>query len=264
MFRSAFLFFFIFFLTTLKATSVGNPSAPHAIEEGFFISPSSNMSFRLGYEGNFTSNQRLKQEGATSKRVNEFSESANSGTLTINVLNRLDVFATFGQAKIKANWIIEPESNVFSYLDLETEYNTRYSAGLKAIFFEWGKASVSFGGKYICNKPEIISISKDGRLFPMAKNDFKFWQWQIDGGVSYKIDFFIPYVSLAYSKVRAKVFVEDLILNSNNLSELTMENKNSLGMALGCTLTNSKYFMLNIEARLFDEESYTVSADIRF
>jgi hypothetical protein len=43
-----------------------------------------------------------------------------------------------------------------------------------------------------------------------------------------------------------------------------MENKNSFGMAVGCTLTCSKYVMLNVEARLVDEESFTVSGDIRF
>lgn len=252
------------FSSMVFASPVGNPAAPNAIEEGFFIPPSSSMSVRLGYEGDFISDRRLKQEG-TNRRVNDFSQSANSGVLTVNILNRLDVFGTFGEAKIKTNWIIATEPDSFSFLDLQTDFRTNWSTGVKAIFFEWGKTSLSFGGRYSSTKPSILSITKDGRVFPITgKSDFKFWQWQVDGGLSYKIDLFIPYLSAKYAKAKANVFIDDLIINSNNTSRLVMENKNSFGMAVGCTLTCSKYVMLNVEARLVDEESFTVSGDIRF
>ncbi len=263
MVKVAFFSFAFFFCSFLFCSPVNNPSAPHNIEEGFFISPGSSMSFRLGYEGDFISDRRLKQEGLN-KRVNEFTQCANSGVLTINVLNRLDVFGTFGEARIKSSWIIENGIDAFSLLEMQTDYKPKWSTGLKAIFFEWGKTSLSFGGRYSMAKPGIFSITKDGRVFALGESDFKFTEWQVDGGVSYKIDLFIPYLCVKYSKAKAEIFVDNLIINSNNTSRLVMESKNNFGMALGCTLTNSKYCMLNVEARLFDEESFTVSGDIRF
>jgi len=43
-----------------------------------------------------------------------------------------------------------------------------------------------------------------------------------------------------------------------------MKSKNNFGMALGCSLSSSKYFLLNAEVRLIDEEAVTINGEFRF
>ena len=42
------------------------------------------------------------------------------------------------------------------------------------------------------------------------------------------------------------------------------ENRTPVGIVIGCSISNGKYFMLNIEGRLIDEDAVTISGDLRF
>ena len=248
----------------LEATPTGNPSFPKAIEEGFFITPSSGISFRLGYEGNFVTNRRLKQDSSPSRRVNNFSIYLNSGIATINLLNRLDVFGTFGKGRVKTDWIINEMPNAFSYLELQTKYDIAWSVGTKIIFFEWGNTILSVGGRYFYTDPKILWYSKAAVVYPLENHKIRFEEWQVDIGLSHKIDIFIPYICAKYSKAKAKFAVDDTAINSDGSNKLKMKSKNLYGMALGCMITTAKYFMLNLEVRMVDEEAFTVSGEFKF
>ena len=251
-------------LSSIFSSPAGNPSFPKAIEEGFFISSASSISFRLGYEGNFVLNRRLKQDVLNGKRVNDFSQYLNSGLLTINILNRCDLFGSFGKAKIKTNWIFEETTNAFSYVDLETKYGDAWSSGVKIIFFEWGNTALSAGGRYNYTKPKISWVSKNGETTPYSENHLKYKQWQADVGISHKMDMFIPYILAKYSKADVNLRTPSVIINPENTDKMKMKSKNNYGMALGCALVAQKYFMLNLEVRLIDEEAFTVIGDFRF
>ncbi|KPK33138.1 MAG: hypothetical protein AMS24_02175, partial [Chlamydiae bacterium SM23_39] len=67
-----------------------------------------------------------------------------------------------------------------------------------------------------------------------------------------------------YSKAKAKLAIDNCIIGSNFSSELYMKSKNNFGMALGCSLSSSKYFLLNAEVRLIDEEAVTINGEFRF
>jgi hypothetical protein len=257
------LIFLIFLFKILEAGPCKNPAAPKIIEKGFFISPSKWFNFRAGYEGNFIYNRRFLQR-ATSKRINKFEQDLNSGVFVINVLKRLDLYGCAGEGLIKANWIINTSDITFSYLELETRYKFAWAAGVKIIFFEWGDTSFSLGGRYSYTKPEIRWISKDGVVRNLEHCRMTFDEWQVDMGISYKIDFLIPYACAKYSRAKSKIAVTDIVISSDGRSELSLKNKNRFGMALGCTFSSSKYFMFNVEVRVIDEEAFDVSGEFKF
>jgi hypothetical protein len=257
------LIFLLLFFKILHAGPCKNPAAPKIIKKGFFIPPSKWFNFRAGYEGNFIYNRRFLQR-STSKRINKFEQDLNSGILVINILNRLDLYGCAGKGLIKANWIINTSDITFSHIEMETRYKFAWSSGVKVIFFEWGDTTFSLGGRYSFTKPEIRWISKDGEVLNIAPSRMTFDEWQVDMGISYKIDFLIPYACAKYSKAKSKIAIDGIVISSDGRSELYLKNKNRFGMALGCSFSSSKYFMFNLEVRLIDEEAFDVSGEFKF
>ena len=88
--------------------------------------------------------------------------------------------------------------------------------------------------------------------------------WQIDMDMSYKIDIFTPYIGIKYSNVRSGVGFFPISISNSGLGINYFENRTPVGVFIGCSLSSGKYFMLNIEGRLIDEEAVTISGDFRF
>lgn len=248
----------------IHAAPVGNPSFPKILEEGFIFSPASKFSIRLGYEGNFVLDQRLKKEKNPFTDIDSFTIFVNSGIATINILNRLDLFGTYGEGRIEADWINEEGTNILYYLELQSKYDSTWSCGTKIIFFEWGKVNCSAGGRYFFIEPTVSRFTKDSVSYPTESSKLKLDEWQVDLGLSYKTAFLIPYICGKYSKTKADFSIENVVISSDGSNTLKMKNRNVVGMAVGCTFSNGKYFMLNAEARLFDEEAFTVSGEFKF
>lgn len=248
------------------AAPVGNPAFPKILEEGFIFSPASKFSIRLGYEGNFVLDKRLKKEKNPFTDINKFTLFENSGIATLNLLNRLDLFGTYGEGRIDLDWINEEGKNILSYFQVQSKYDPAWSCGTKIIFFEWGKVNFSAGGRYFYTKPTVCHFSKNAASYPTDLSNLKLHEWQIDLGLSYKTCFLVPYICGKYSKTKAFFSIEDEAISSDGskIYSLEMKNKNAGGMAIGCTFSNGKYFMLNAEARLFDEEAFTVSGEFKF
>jgi len=242
----------------------GNPSSPSLIKEGFFISQATWFNFRVGYEGDFVRDRRLLQNDGSKRKVNEFKRYNNSVKAVFNVLKRLDIYGTWGENKIEANWVIEEMQNAYSFLEIESRYDNCWSCGGKAIFFEWGNTNFSVGGGYSYTKPKILYLIKNGEIDKLDFFNMNFNEWQVDVGISYKIDIFTPYALLKYSKAKSKLAIDGTIIASNFSSELYMKSNNNLGIALGCALSSSKYFFLNAEVRLIDEEAVTINGEFKF
>jgi hypothetical protein len=248
----------------VTAAPSGNPSFPSVIKEGFFISPSVGFNFRLGYEGNFVSDRKLKQEIDSDKRINKFSHFLNSGTCTLTFLDRLDVFATYGKGYIKANWIKEENENEFSYIEIETKDKIAWSVGTKIIFFEWGDTSLSAGGSYSYTEPNLSWYSIGPETFKSVDNKIKYDQLQATLGISHKIDMFYPYIAAKYSKAKAELNIKDVSIGDSGSNFLKMESKDLFGLVLGCSFSSEKYFMLNLEVSMIDEQAFSVSCDFKF
>ena len=251
-------------ISQVHGAPVGNTAAPQLIEEGFFISRDSWIDVRIGYEGDFVGNARMKQYQQGSGRVDTFQQYTNSGTATLNILDRLDLFGSFGSSRICADWRFTDESGLEARAQMETLYHYIWAVGARGILFEWGNVALGLGGRYgYCNyKPSLLTIN----AVPVSTSGSHcHWRgWQFDLDVSYKIDLFTPYVGLKYSSTEAHIGPFSNSVSISGADTNHFENKTPVGLFLGCSLSTGKYFMLNVEGRLIDEDAVTISGDLRF
>lgn len=259
----AFILLLPLFSLKLLAFEADSPASPSIIKDGFLTSSGAWGSIRTGYEGDFILNARMEKNGFG--RVDSFKYDSNSGVAVLNLMKRLDIFGIFGAGHVKANWRIEPEANSFSRIEIETKNSFAWSIKAKAILFEWGNTSLGFGGRYGSCRPALSWMTKNGELLDSSGASLHFKEWQVDLGVAHKIDFFTPYVSAKYSRATAFLFTQQSeAVSDSGLPSLKMHNRQRFGAVIGCDLSNGKIFRLNLEARLFDEEALSASAEFRF
>ena len=251
-------------LSSLHAAPVGNTAAPQLIEEGFFLSRDSWIDIRIGYEGDFVGNGRMKQYCEGSGRVDSFQQYTNSGTATLNILDRLDLFAVFGSSRVCSDWRFTDVYDLEERAQMETLYQYIWGVGARGILFEWDHVALGLGGRYsYCNyDPSFLTIN----AIPIGvQGAHCHWrQWQVNVDASYKIDLFTPYIGLKYSHAEAEIGPFPMAVANNDAVTNHFENQTPVGLFLGCSISSGKYFMLNLEGRLIDEEAVTISGDLRF
>jgi major outer membrane protein len=258
-----YLFFFALFLSgSLFGAPVGNTSAPQILEDGFFISRNSWVDVRAGYEGDFVTNGRMEQQD--SGRIDCYKQYTNSGTVTLNLLDRIDLYGVFGSSSTNADWRFTDLENSVHRIEIQTDRNFLWAAGGRAIFFEWGCACLGLGGRYSWAKYDPEWVTNDGANAPSGNGEVRWNQWQINLDISYKIELFTPYIGAKYSSAQTILNGFPIPISSSGSGSNTFKNTTPVGLYLGCTLSTGRYFMLNLEARLIDEEAITVSGDFRF
>lgn len=249
---------------SLYAAPVGNPAFPQLLKEGYAIPNNCWVDFRLGYEGDFIGDGRMKQYNEGHGRVDNYEQYTNSGTVTLNFLDRLDIYGVFGSTRVSSDWRFEAVDSAVHRVELETNYHFLWAVGARGILFEWGNTILGIGGRYnaTCHlKPVWTCI--DGNPVSTSGTRFRWREWQVDLGMTHKIEIFIPYLGLKYSNSHARVgrYSDDIASDSGLLH---MKNRTPVGIIIGCTLTTEKYFMLNVEGRLIDENALTIAGDFRF
>lgn len=252
-------------LTELYAAPVGNSSAPGVIKEGMFFSCDRWIDFRVGYEGDFVADGRMEQKNQGTGRVDTYEQWTNSGTFTLNVLDRLDLYGVFGSSRTEADWRFEDAaSGNIHRIKLKTGNQFSWAAAGRAILYEWCNTCLGAGGRYTScnNRPD--QLTSDGMIADVANSQFFWREWQVNLDVSYKISLFIPYIGIKYSKAQARLKNFGVPISASLTGNHSFKNRIQTGLYLGCTLSNGKYFMLNLEGRLIDEEAVTVSGDFRF
>lgn len=251
--------------TALKAAPVGNTSAPGIIREGLFISCNNWIDFRIGYEGDFVADGRMEQYDQGKGRVDTYEQWTNSGTFTLNILNRLDMYAVFGSSRTKADWRFEDLiTETVHRIELETKYSFLWASGARAILCEWGHASLGLGGRYSACHYQPAWLTSDGGSVDVAGSHFFWEEWQINLDLAYKIDLFTPYVGVKYSNARTHLTDFEISISESLTGANSFKNRLPVGLYVGCTLSTGKYFMLNLESRVIDEEAISVSGDFRF
>ena len=250
--------------SALHAAPVGNPSAPQLIDEGFFMSCDTWINFRAGYEGDFVADARMKQQTEGHGRVDSYQQTTNAGTATINFVDRLDIFGVFGSSRTYGEWRYTDAIGEMFQVEMETLYHFRWGVGERGILFEWGNTSLGLGGRYeSCNyDPEWLTI--DGVNVDATGTSLKWYEWQVDLDISYRIDLLTPYIGLKYSYVNSTLNGFPVAISSSGEGKNHFRNRTPVGLFIGCSLSTGKYFMLNVEGRLIDEEAVTISGDIRF
>lgn len=257
----------IFFLLpiALSAAPVGNPAAPQLITEGF-ISANNNfcLSSRVGYEGDFVSDARMKQTENGSGDIDNYTQDTNSGTVTLSILDRADVYGVFGSSRTYADWRFNQPDGATNRIELETSYRFVWAAGGRFILYEWGNAILGLGGRYSQSSAPISWITFNGAPESISEASLDWHQWQVNLLFSYKIDLFIPYLGMNYLSEHTKAGPFPVPVSGRGSDFLHLKNRSSTGLVIGASLTTGKYFMLNIEGRLINEEAFSISGDIKF
>jgi hypothetical protein len=260
-----FIFLFILLISFSFAAYVNNPASPKTTQNGFFTTSASWGSVRIGYEGDFITNARLKQNSLRSNKIDDYDLDYNSGILTINFVNRCDFFASCGACKTSANWRQEPTNSSFNNIEVLSKAQLGWSAGGKIILFEWINTSLGIGGRYFYTKPNINYGLKDGSSISFDSKAYsKFRSWQVDMCLSHRVDLFTPYIGTKYLHTRAKIKGANTTISDNLTGSLSMKNKDTFGLIFGVSISKGQVFTLNIEGRLVDEEAFGISGDIRF
>jgi hypothetical protein len=264
--KKKYLFIFLSLSFGLFSTPTNNPALCIYIPNGIFFSKCNAVSFRIGYEGNFVSDAKLKQITASSARVDNFGINCNSGSLTLNIKNIFDAFGTLGASRVNANWRISPPAGGLFRIETETRYHFSWMAGGRVVLWHNEKTALGLSGRYYSTKPEISWLTSNGLPLIVRGGEMCYQEWQVAFGLSHQIGIFVPYFGIKYSDVRTEInnLPNGVIVSSAGTNTITMKRKNHVGGFLGVTLTNGCKFLLNIEARLADEEAATVSGQIRF
>ena len=257
------VFFSTIAVLSLHSAPVGNTMAPQLIQQGFLIPCDSWIDFRAGYEGDFVGDGRLKQIVEGSGRVDTFQQYSNAATITLNIVDRLDIYGVFGSSRVCSDWRFNTATTI-TRIQLETLYHFFWGAGARGIFFEWDKLCLGLGGRYSYCSYKPSWLTTNAIPVSVAGTRLIWREWQIDLDVSYNIDMFTPYLGVKYSNVLAKLGTFPTPISSGGTGNDQFQNRTPVGIFIGCAISNCKYFMLNIEGRLVDEDAVTISGDLRF
>ncbi|MBN2479850.1 MAG: hypothetical protein JXA94_06445 [Parachlamydiales bacterium] len=236
----------------------GNPALPAIIEEGFFIPDTKWLNFRFDYQ-NYTSSDLMmefwdvfQEMGYVLRKIKAFS---NTGSITLNFKERLDIYFEMGSCRI------EPEFRRGSSLYIsKSENDFLYRIGSKLIFFEMMDFTLGADVKYsLFYAPASYLTLNDA---PINENNlnFKLKEWQLGLGLAQKISILRPYLGVVYKDTQVRI--KNVPFLQNNSLKIGFLKK--AGTFLGTSMSMGSFIMLNIEARLVNERSYTFSGEIRF
>jgi len=249
---------------SLYAAPSGNPAFPELLREGYFIPAASWVDLRLGFEGDFVNNARMQQRVEGHGRIDTYAQISNSGTATLNFLDKLDIYGVFGNSRTNANWRFLTAFQTTNRIEMETNYSFLGAIGARALFYQWGDTTLGVGGRYSQTSPPLSSMTLNGTPTPTTNARLHWREWQINLSLSHAIEIFIPYIGIKYSHTTSWVGSLPIAISESGAGKLHMQNGHPVGLIIGCSLTTSRFFILNIEGRLIDEEAATISADIRF
>ena len=249
----------ILFAATVMAAPVGNPATPGLITNGIFTK-APKASARIGYEGDFVFNGRMEQGD---RRVDNYTQKTESGTVTLNLFNRWDIYGVFGASDTKTDWRFINAGSIFR-MELETEYNFLWAVGSRAIYYQWKNICLGVGGRYSSSHYQPKRLYQNGIDVPVTGTHYHWREWQFNTDISYKICYFTPYIGIKYSNAKANIGAFSVPLSPDGSGNARFDNKDPVGIYLGCGISSGDYLMVNLEGRLIDEEAVSVFADIRF
>lgn len=265
------------------ALPVGNPSEASLLCDGIFLeggccdpcNPCSSwfesFSFRLGFYGDYVFNRHMEVR-SDGPDIEDVEIHTNAAYFALNFCNRFDVFATAGATTFD----LSTNNSAFGILsglrfDLESgSACASWSVGGRATLWEIGCTTFGIEGQYFRANPDIkrITISDLISFYPDNAFHARYDEWQVGLGVSHRINIFVPYAAVKYSRARwdlgGNTFA--FILGETTFTETMrdLENKKSWGYAVGVSLIACEKAALTVEGRFADEKALYVNGQVRF
>lgn len=264
MFWKRLLFNLLFLPIGVSALYNGNPSFPMMPEEGIFIAKEKWLGVKVGYEFDRVYDRKLQMEGRElenqRKKVQKYESLSNFGVVTLNFNQRAEFFSTLGAMSCKISQT--------PYSDTRVTYHTHshftWGIGGRAILAYWGDLQVSVNAAYVQADLPLSSLEVNGKSYPKRHLEIDFRQWQVGAGISYRVNWFIPYIGVDYSDFRARVEHLRALKSLFPKKHVTFKEKYATGLYMGFGLCPDRAFNLNLEVRVINENAVSLSADLKF
>lgn len=192
--------------------------------------------------------------------MKEYEAITNFGVFTLGCNDRVEVYGSFGATDAEITQ--HPFSDV--HLKYKTDNRFAWTVGGRAILAYWGDTQFGVDAKYYQFNPQISKLILNGQSINPDGANYHYREWQVGLAVSHRLKWFIPYIGLKYSDVRAKFHHLKAIETVFPKKHFTMKNKYPIGLFLGFGVSPTQAFNINAEVRVFDETAITLSGDIRF
>jgi major outer membrane protein len=256
------------------ALPVGNPAEASLLSDGLFwegycgdpCDPCSSWcdawSIRVGFYGDYVFNRHIEVDDSDGADVDHAEIYTNAGYLAFNLWDRLDIFATLGATNAFT------ETNLLGAfrLEIETETHFSWSIGARATIWECGCTAIGIEGQYFRFNPDIRRITV-GSLVSVYPDDFlniHYHEWQIGLGISHRINMFVPYAAVKYSRFKIDTDNVTIIVGEVPVFLSDFENKKHWGYAIGVSLIDCEKALVTVEGRWADEKALYVNGQIRF
>lgn len=265
---------------SVYALPVGNPSDASLLCDGLLfeghcgdpcdpcLTLCDAFSLRVGFYGDYVFNRHLEIDRHSDGSDIESAEIyTNAALITANLWDRLDVFTTFGGTNLR----LETNASSFngpngSRFVLETETNFSWSIGARGTIWECGCTSLGIEGQYLFTKPDVkrVTVGAVDSVYPDSTVSSKYREWQVGVGLSHRINIFVPYVAVKWSRAR---FTCDNAQPGAPIAAMTLfntQNKKDWGYAVGVSIVDCEKASLTVEGRFGDEKAVHVNGQIRF
>ncbi len=254
------LFFLLFLISTQSAFALynGNPSAPMMPESGLFISKEEWFGVKEGYICDYVYNQPLRVEGH--KKNKTYHCLSQFGVITANFNDRVEIFGNLG--------VLSSEIVQDLHSDTKIAYRTSnhfaWGVGGRAILAYWGDVQLSANASYVESNPNLSSLKVNSTSYSVKEAELNYNQWQVGIGVSYRIDWFIPYIGVDYINFRTRIGNLNAIKFLIPSKHVIFKDTYPCGIFLGFGLSAHHAVSMNVELRVINENAITASADFKF
>lgn len=250
----------ILYIPSLHAVFVGNPLDPTLYHQGIFATCQKAFSMRLGYIQEYIYRGQYSDEFPTIESTNsDNSLCTYGGILTFNFLNRVDVYGMLGNTQLEVDRVIFDKRRV------------SWAGGAKIMIYKYHHFALGIDIKHFATKSKPSYFLIDGIPANLI-TDFSLRYEETQGalGVSYAGELLSPYLGLTYLFSRITPLPSSGALDLPNFSLLLdfeirkALNRKRWGLVIGTSILSQQSVTVNIESRIFDQNSVNITGEIRF
>lgn len=239
---------------------MGNPELPALIEEGIVSTKNYWLGADLGYWHEGVLNLKVNILSGYPATVQDFSSYTDAAVISLLGLERFSVYGAFGG-----------EAFYFSHNPTATQKNTyqttdqvTWMIGGRGLVFQFSDIGIGFDVKYQGAQPTFSNLTIDGTPVSVPSNaGMHMRAWQFGLGLTYAMDLFYPYIGVCYSStsIMVRQLPEGFLPHGTSFK---LVNGTKFGLAVGVTLATGRFFYIDLEARLIDEEALNFTWQFRF
>jgi hypothetical protein len=249
------------------AAPVDIPTQGQGLKSEIYRSEELGIALSLGSEFEYIDKRKL------SKYSGELGAEILSGKIILSLdEGNFDFYGIFGQARnIKYKetvnnevWEAELENKFMWGLGLSVYADVDYIGEDTIVFFDAkyrtarnvGFEAVTASGKRYTEKDlkDLAGVSGSANA--------KWEEWHLAAGLGKKLDFYMPYIGIRYSDIRTQTELK--IDSVGTFTGETVKSKNKVGMFLGCAITPTDRFSIDLQGRIIDEQAFSVKGTFKF